>query len=433
MEFEWPVVEDLPVRQYGMQSSANWGSHTIDYDRLREHRAGRAREEMARAGASALLALEGWNTAYLTATSTPYWATGPALGVRYSLFLAERAETILYEQGEIGYHVRASCPWLHKVKVAITGSGVVGRTMGPNYSRVQTQKLVEQILGDMRNAGLNPSEDVLAIDLYDVDVVDAFQRAGAKIEVIGGSIMLEARKIKNRDEIECIRSACGIGDAMFEELRANLRPGVRENELLGAMHKRCYELGGRIYNGVWLASGPAAWPNPRDESDRMIQPLDIVYSDVYNTSFMGYKICYYRTFSCGKATKQAKDDYKLALEWINTVIDLMKPGITTRELAEKWPPGPDIWENIHIHYEDQTAGSNWGHGIGLNLYEPPIIWREASLNDPVPLEEGMTFAIETQHGTPGSHGVRIEEMVAVTATGAEVLSKWPVDDITEVV
>lgn len=431
IDFEWPVIEGLPVRQYGMQSSGNWGSHTIDLERMRRYRIERVRQEMARAGVGAMLALEGWNTAYLTGTSTAYWATGPALGVRYSLFIGDLPEAILYESGEIGYHVRTSCPWLHKVKVAITGSGVIGHTMGPNYSRVQTEKLVQQILGDMRDAGLNPKEDILAVDIYDQDVVSAFERAGAQVQVIGGGIMLEARKIKNQDEVECLQIACAIGDGMFEELRANLRPGIRENELLGAMHKRCYELGGRIYNGVWLASGPAAWPNPRDESDRMIQPGDIVYSDVYNTSFMGYKICYYRTFACGKASAQAKDDYKLALDWIYRVIDMIKPGVTTRELAEKWPPGPEIWKNIHIHYEDQTAGSNWGHGIGLNLYEPPIIWREASLNDPVPLEEGMTFAIETQHGTPGCHGVRIEEMVAVTSDGCRVLSRWPVEEITE--
>lgn len=432
IDFEWPIVTDLPVRQAGLQASGTFGQTTIDLERMRRYRIGRVRQELARAGASAILALEGWNTEYLTATSTPYWATGPALGVRYSLFVADLQEAILYEQGEIGYHTRASCPWLHKVKVAITGSGVIGRTMGPSYSKVQTEKLVQQVIGDMRDAGLDPGEDVLAIDLYDRDLVEAFRRAGVSLLEDGGAIMLEARKLKNRDEVECLRITCGIGDAMFEELRANLRPGVRENELLGAMHKRCYELGGRIYNGVWLASGPAAWPNPRNEGDRMIQPGDIVYSDVYNTSFMGYKICYYRTFSAGRASQQAKDDYARSLEWIYDVIDIVKPGVTTRELAERWPPGPEIWKNIHIHYEDQTAGSNWGHGIGLNLYEPPIIWREASLNDPVPIEEGMTFAIETQHGTPGMHGVRIEEMVHVTATGAEVLSRWPVGEITEV-
>ena len=106
--------------------------------------------------------------------------------------------------------------------------------------------------------------------------------------------------------------------------------------------------------------------------------------------------------------------------------------MTTKELAQKWPPGPKIWKDIHIVAEDQTAGSNWGHGIGLTLYEYPIIWREASLNDPIPLEKGMTFAIETQHGTRASHGVRMEEMVHVTENGYEIMSQWPIQEITEV-
>jgi Xaa-Pro aminopeptidase len=263
-------------------------------------------------------------------------------------------------------------------------------------------------------------------------VVAEFERAGITLRPDGPEIMEEARKIKGRDEVESLRISCAIGDGMFGALKENLRPGVRENELLGWMHKRCYDLGGRIYSGVWLASGPAAWPIPRDESDRQIQPNDIVYSDVYNTSFFGYKICYYRTFSCGRASAQARSDYATALEWLNRVVEMIRPGVTTRELAERWPPAREIWENIHVYYEDQTAGSNWGHGIGLSLYEPPIIWREASLEDPVPLEAGMTFAVETQHGTPGKHGVRIEEMVHVTDDGAELLSRWLVDAITEV-
>ena len=80
----------------------------------------------------------------------------------------------------------------------------------------------------------------------------------------------------------------------------------------------------------------------------------------------------------------------------------------------------------------RTAGSNWGHGIGLTLYEYPIIWRGTSLYDPITLQAGMTFAIETQHGTPGSHGVRIEEMVHVTENGCEIMSQWPVGEISEV-
>jgi Xaa-Pro aminopeptidase len=431
LEFEWPFVTEHPVRQYGVTTS-NHGAHTIDTARMRRYCIERVRGQLASRSASAILLLDGWNVGYVTGTSVPYWSTGPAAGVRYALLHGDLDEAILYENAEIGYHSRTSCPWLHKVKVAITGSSVIGRTMGPNYAAVQTGKMVRQIVGDLRDAGFSLDSDVLAMDAPDPALTAEFERAGVTLHPDGRSVMEEARKIKSRDEVESLQVCCAIGDAMFGALKENLRPGVRENELLGAMHKRCYDLGGRIYSGVWLGSGPAAWPIPRDESDRQIQPNDIVYSDVYNTSFFGYKICYYRTFSVGKASPQAHSDYARALEWLNRVIEMIRPGITTKELAERWPPAREIWENIHVLYEDQTAGSNWGHGIGLTLYEPPIIWREASLSDPVPLEAGMTFAIETQHGTPGQHGVRIEEMVHVTENGAELLSRWPVDAITEV-
>ena len=250
--------------------------------------------------------------------------------------------------------------------------------------------------------------------------------------VSGTSVMWEARKIKNVDEVECLRTCCTIGDAMFGALAANLRPGIRESELVGIVHKQAYDLGAQIYSGVFVTSGPFSWPNPRDESDRIIRPGDSVYMYVYNTSYLGYKICYYRTFSCGKASPEIKDAYQRSYEWLQESIAAIKPGATTRDVASKWPSGPEVWGDILVETEDQTAGSNWAHGIGLTLYEPPIIWRAVSLEDPVELEEGMTFAIETQHGVRGVGGVRIEEVVRVTATGVEVLSKWPAEEIAEV-
>jgi Xaa-Pro aminopeptidase len=289
--------------------------------------------------------------------------------------------------------------------------------------------MVKQIMNDLKEYGVE--KERLALDTWDPGLVEGFTNAGLKL-VPGLDIMLEARKLKNEDEVECLRTCSTIGDAMFSAMAANLRPGIKESELCGIMHEVAYRLGARIYSGVFVTSGPFAWPNPRDESDRIIRPGDIVYADVYNTAYNGYKICYYRTFSCGKASQKAKDDYKKSIDWLYDAIRIIKPGVTTKELAEKWPPGPEIWKDIHIVSEDQTAGSNWGHGIGLTLYEYPIIWREASLNDPIPLEKGMTFAIETQHGTPGSHGVRMEEMVHVTENGYEILSKWPIQEMIEV-
>ena len=72
------------------------------------------------------------------------------------------------------------------------------------------------------------------------------------------------------------------------------------------------------------------------------------------------------------------------------------------------------------------------HGIGLTLYELPLAWRAVSLEHPLVLEKGMTFAIETQLGTIGSGAARMEEMIHITDDGAEILSKWPIGEITEV-
>src|ERR1039458_10775929 len=63
--------------------------------------------------------------------------------------------------------------------------------------------------------------------------------------------------------------------------------------------------------------------------------------------------------------------------------------------------------------EDQAAANLWGHGLGLAQYDPPVISRIWSLDHPVEILEGMTFALETQHGKKFRYGVRIEEMLIV--------------------
>ncbi len=429
LKFEWPVLEEYEGRvPFGTQS-VDW-EERINMDRMRRYRMARVKKQMERMKLGAILSINEWNMRYMTSTWNAYWTT-PASGLRYSMFPVTKDSPILYEQGEIGYHARQMAPWLHKVKVAITGAGWIGRVMGPAGHEQQLKKFCQQIVDDLKEAGVD--KETLAMDVWDPGLVAEFQRLGIKVSPDGAAAMLEARRIKNRDEVECLRTAATISDAMFGAVARAIRPGVKESELCGIAHKTAYDLGARIYSGVFVTSGPFAWPNPRDESDRIIRAGDVVYMDTYNTSYMGYKTCVYRTYSCGKAPQDAKDDYKLALDWLYDAINIIRPGVTTREIAEKWPSGPEVWKDIHVISEDQTAGSNWAHGIGLTLYEPPIIWREVSLNPPdIPLEENMTFAIETQHGRPGKHGVRIEEMVRVVKSGVEVMTKFPVDEILEV-
>jgi Xaa-Pro aminopeptidase len=114
--------------------------------------------------------------------------------------------------------------------------------------------------------------------------------------------------------------------------------------------------------------GSDAW---RNFSDRIIQPGDIVFMDLAALTWNGYKSCYYRTYCVGKEpTKEQKDTYATALEWLYNSIHAVKAGTTTREIAKKWPSAKEAWG---YKEEDQAAANLWGHGLGLAQYDPPVI------------------------------------------------------------
>jgi Xaa-Pro aminopeptidase len=95
----------------------------------------------------------------------------------------------------------------------------------------------------------------------------------------------------------------------------------------------------------------------------------------------------------------------------------------------KWPSAMETWG---YEDEDQAAANLWGHGLGLAQYDPPVISRIWSLDHPIDIQEGMTFALETQHGKKYRYGVRIEEMLIVKKNEIEIVSNFPVKQITVV-
>ena len=107
----------------------------------------------------------------------------------------------------------------------------------------------------------------------------------------------------------------------------------------------------------------------------------------------------------------------------------MKAGTTTREIASKWPSAKEAYG---YEEEDQAAANLWGHGLGLAQYDPPVISRIWSLDHPIEIKPGMVFALETQHGKMFRWGVRIEEMLIVHEDRIEIISNFPVEQITVV-
>jgi Xaa-Pro aminopeptidase len=100
--------------------------------------------------------------------------------------------------------------------------------------------------------------------------------------------------------------------------------------------------------------------------------------------------------------------------------------MTTDRIAEVWPTAKELG----FADEETCFGLQFGHGIGVGLYEPPMISRVHSLDHPVEIEEGMVFALETYcAATDGRSAARIEEEVVVTATGCDVITRFPADEL----
>src|SRR5262249_24183082 len=270
----------------------------------------------------------------------------------------------------------------------------------------------------------------LGVDFIDINMINIF-RENNITWVDGMTPMMEARAVKNVDEQECFRIVGAIGDATHWECMKFLRPGITENQVTAHLMQYLYNIPGmEDVEDVIVSSGPNTWPNWRNFSDRIIQPGDIVFMDLAALTWNGYKSCYYRTYCVGKEpTQEQKDTYKEALGWLYDSIEATKAGATTRDIASKWPSAMETWG---YEDEDQAAANLWGHGLGLAQYDPPVISRIWSLDHPIEIKPGMTFALETQHGKKFRYGVRIEEMLIVHEKEIEIVSNFPVKQITVV-
>lgn len=402
----------------------SFGTMAVDYEervnfsRLRKERLQRAKEQLKNHDLGALLCYDPHNIRYITSTHPPMW-TGIDKMTRYCI-LPRDAEPVLFEVGSLALARMEphGATWLKgRVKPAISwGRGALPIEVGA------VNKCAAGIKKVLVDHGV--VDEPLGIDILDVPLMRALN--DAKIEIADGqATMLDARSIKTKDEIELLKISAMMVEAGYDKVRRAIRPGVRENELLAIMMHTLYSMGADQVESVNAQSGPRTNPHHHDFSDRAIRPGDIIFLDPLN-SFIGYKTCYYRTFVCGKPTQEQKDLYQQCLDWLQDSIKAVRPGATTLDIAKCWP-GPEV---LGLKTEQEAFANQFGHGLGLGLWELPIISRAFSLDHPYPIKKNMVFALETYAGQRGGkYGVRIEEEVIVTSTGHEVITKYPVNEL----
>ncbi len=388
----------------------------VNFDRLREYRLSRARAALEASELGALLCFDVNNVRYLTSTQIGEWVRDKVC--RYAL-LTRGGEPVLWDFGSAAAHHRLHAPWLAPQNSRAGMLGLRG-AVAPDAGLMDAAATEIKILLDEAGVGDAP----VGVDIAETPMLFALQRAGIDVHD-GQQVMLDARQNKSSDEIALLTMSAAMVDGAYQLISEILKPGIRENEIVGAVNEFLYGAGSDDVEAINAVSGERCSPHPHNFSDRMIRPGDQAFFDIIQ-AYNGYRTCYYRTFVVGRATTSQRDAYKQAREWIDRAIDLVKPGVGTDEIARCWPRATDFG----FSDEMEAFGLQFGHGLGLALHERPIISRLNSLEHPVEIEVGMVFALETY--CPASDGVsaaRIEEEIVVTDDGPRVITLFPAEEL----
>src|SRR5262249_50851362 len=214
-------------------------------------------------------------------------------------------------------------------------------------------------------------------------------------------------------------------DAAYEELYRTMRPGIRENECVALVNRALYEMGSEFVEGVNAISGERCSPHPHVFTDRALRPGDPAYFDILH-SFNGYCMCYYCTFVVVSASPALVDAYKRCRYYLDAAIERIRLGVITGEVVEVWPEA----QEFGFPDEEVVFALQFGHGVGLSIWEKPVFSRLVSLDHPEEIKEGMVFALETfWPASDGWSAARIEEQLVVTADGCEVITRFPAEDL----
>jgi Xaa-Pro dipeptidase len=314
---------------------------------------------------------------------------------------------------------RELCPWLPPENIRVSTPWWRGAN-DPRITDEQVSTAVAELKQVLEEYGV--ADMPLAVDEADGSVFTALAQHGLTV-VSGYDAIFDARLVKSDDELKLIDMSASLVDGVYGHLVDFIKPGVRENEVVAEIYQWLIAHGVDHISGVNCVSGPRSNPHPHDYSDRMIRPGELVFIDIMS-HYLGYATCYYRTFAVTKATQRQRDVYARANEWLEASIDVVRPGITTADIASQWPSAKDLG----YPSERAAMGLAIGHGIGLSHHEKPFINRLYSLDNPSPIEKNMHFALETFCGD-GDDGARIESQVIVTADGRRVITQWPSSEL----
>jgi Xaa-Pro aminopeptidase len=385
------------------QMGVDW-EERIDYGRMRRERLQRAQDALQKSDLNAMFIFRLEDVRYLTGFRSHIGPTA-ILGLAAAV-LPKGGDPILCTLDEV--HAKARMPWMKMEN--ITPRPFI-RTEGG------TKKWAEEMTAKLGKL----AEGKIGVDLWTPNLGVWLQKYFPKAQFVDGKhVLAQAQMIKTQDEIECQKIANMITEAGFQALLDNLKPGMKECELLSIAWQKFTALGSEWSQCANIVcSGPYTAPYRRFTSDRIIREGDLVIVDI-GACFNGYWGDFTRTYVCGNI-KPTKEQIELHQEDYDTLFNACgeaRVGKTNADIGKHLnsPTG-----NPH------SFGVSGGHGAGVGPWEYPWV-SDLTPDAIVPLQPGMLFSIEPYAGIPGIGGFRLENQVFVTDKEPDIFTTLPFDE-----
>ncbi len=327
-----------------------------------------------------------------------------------------------------------------------------------SLSRARLESPVDKLLplGSLKKApGILASEGWrlqgkigLEMDVLPANLFFRFRELFPSAEFIDASEAIrKIRMTKSAHEVEQVRRAAHMLKLAFQEIPGWIRPGVTELEVMARLegflrlhgHQGLTRMRGFNYEISYgtISSGPSAshptyFPGPvgfvglypaipNGGSERRLTEGDTIIADIVG-GYGGYLADKTRTFALGEITIEMEKAHAFVLELMSVTTSMLKPGVSCEHIYKSIS---DIVKNSAYASGFMGSGDSQvrflGHGVGLELDELPVL---ASGFD-IPLERGMTIAIEPKIFFPGRGGVGIENTYLITESGYENLTDFP--------
>jgi Xaa-Pro aminopeptidase len=262
----------------------------------------------------------------------------------------------------------------------------------------------------IRRCGFDATQTTVAALESMRKAIPAKQRKG--LFVATEPFVAQLRQVKDADEIRRIRRAAKLGCELFDGMLEYLRPGLTEVEVAAKLEYAARVKGAEAMSFDTIVASGERSALPHGHASAAKFPKRGFVTLDFGVVLDGYMSDMTRTVYLGRARSEERDVYDAVLEAQEAAVAAVTPGVTAGEVDEA---ARSVLRRARL---DKWFTHSTGHGVGLEIHEGPRLAAKQTQS----LEPGMVITVEPGVYMPGRFGVRIEDMVLVTAKGREILT-----------